>query len=98
MSDEEAPDRADEAPLADDLVDEERQQLAVKNCIDRLGERQRAAVILTYYEEQPNMMAADGLDMKIKGFESLLFRARASLRDCLESSPYIRHAQGGEPS
>jgi len=98
MSSEEAPERADDAPLADELMDEERQELAVKDCIDRLGERQRAAVILTYYEEQPNMMAADNLDMKIKGFESLLFRARASLRDCLESSPYIRHAQGGEPS
>jgi len=97
-SDEEAPDRADDAPLADALMDNERQEIAVKDCIEKLGDRQRAAVILTYYEEQSNLAAADNLEMKIKGFESLLFRARASLRDCLESSPYIGNQANGEGS
>ncbi len=89
MSDEDVPEQADDAASADELVDGEKQAHAVKNCIEKLGERQRAAVILTYYEEQSNLLAADQLDMKIKAFESLLFRARGSLRDCLEQSPYV---------
>ena len=89
LSDVEVPEEADDAPLADERIDEERQGDAVKDCIEKLGERQRAAVVLTYYEEQPNLEAAETLKMKIKAFESLLFRARGSLRDCLEASPMI---------
>ena len=56
----------------------------VAACIEALPDRQRAAVILTYYEEQQNKMAAEVLAMQVKAFESLLFRARASLRACVE--------------
>jgi DNA-directed RNA polymerase specialized sigma24 family protein len=38
----------------------------------------------------PNAEAADALDMNIKAFESLLFRARAALRKAFE-------AQGDAP-
>jgi RNA polymerase sigma-70 factor (ECF subfamily) len=41
-------------------------------------------VVLTYYEEQQNRIAAEVLAMQLKAFESLLFRARASLRSCIE--------------
>lgn len=83
-SDEEVPEREDESPLADRKIETEEIGQAVKNCIEALPERQRAAVVLTYYEEQPNQPAADILDMQLKAFESLLFRARASLRGCVE--------------
>ena len=98
LSDEEAPEKTDETPLADDKIDEERQEDAVKHCIDKLGERQRAAVILTYYEEHPNQQAAETLEMKLKAFESLLYRARGSLKDCLESSPVIQQLRDGVAS
>ena len=78
-SDEEVPEREDEAPLADRQIEAVETGKAVKDCIQALPDRQRAAVILTYYEEQPNNHAAESLEMQLKAFESLLFRARAFL-------------------
>ncbi|MBL0922956.1 MAG: sigma-70 family RNA polymerase sigma factor [Sphingomonadaceae bacterium] len=83
-SDEEVPEREDESPLADRQMETTEVGQAVKDCIEALPDRQRAAVILTYYEEQPNQGAAESLEMQLKAFESLLFRARASLKDCVE--------------
>ncbi|MEM6585921.1 MAG: sigma factor-like helix-turn-helix DNA-binding protein, partial [Pseudomonadota bacterium] len=54
-------------------------------------ERQRAAIILTYYEELTNAEAASALDMQLKAFESLLFRARTALRKAYEA---YEQAQG----
>lgn len=82
-SDEEVPERADEAPLADEQIAEEQIQKAAAAAIQSLPERQRAAIVLTYYEEFSNLMAAEALDMNIKAFESLLHRARSALRDAL---------------
>ena len=78
------PERADDGLLADEAIEHDEVRSAVVACIEALPDRQRAAVVLTYYEEQQNKMAADILAMQIKAFESLLFRARASLRDCVE--------------
>lgn len=83
-SDEEVPERADDTPLADRQIEAVETGQAVKDCIEALPDRQRAAVILTYYEEQPNLGAAESLEMQLKAFESLLFRARASLKGCVE--------------
>ena len=84
VSEDAAPERADHAMLADEMIEEDEVRAAVAACIEALPDRQRAAVVLTYYEEQQNKMAADILAMQVKAFESLLFRARASLRDCVE--------------
>lgn len=78
------PERADDGLLADEMIEHDEVRTAVAACIDALPERQRASIILTYYEEQQNKMAADILAIQVKAFESLLFRARASLRDCVE--------------
>ena len=83
-SDEEVPERPDESPLADHQIERVETGKAVKDCIEALPDRQRAAVILTYYEEQPNQEAAESLKMQLKAFESLLFRARTSLKGCVE--------------
>ena len=56
-SDEEVPEREDETPLADHQIEAGQSGQAVKDCIETLPDRQRAAVILTYYEEQPNQRA-----------------------------------------
>ena len=82
-SDEEVPERADETPLADAQIEAEQRRNAAAAAVQRLPERQRAAIILTYYEEFSNQMAANTLDLNIKAFESLLMRARAALRDGL---------------
>lgn len=83
-SDAEPPDRPDDAPSADALIERDERRLAVRGCIAALSDRQRAAIVLTYYEELSNKMAADSLDLDIKAFESLLHRARAKLRACIE--------------
>lgn len=80
ISGEEVPERADEAPLADARIEAEQRDGGARALVMALPERQRAAIVLTYFEELPNAEAADAMEMNIKAFESLLHRARASLR------------------
>ncbi len=82
-SDEQIPERADESPGADEIMDEVRTRQSVVSAVQALPEKQRAAIILTYYEELSNIMAAQTLDLNIKAFESLLLRARQALRKTL---------------
>ncbi len=84
-SDEVVPERADETPLAPDMIEAEQQRARVVSAIAALPDNQRAAIVLTYYEDHPNAVAAGMLDMNVKGFESLLFRARAALKRALTS-------------
>lgn len=79
-SDEAVPERVDTAPLADEAIDDAQQRAQTIAAVQALPDRQRAAIILTYYEELPNAAAAETMDMNIKAFESLLLRARAALR------------------
>ena len=80
VSEEAIPDRTDETPLADETMDAARLADAARDAVMTLPERQRAAIVLTYYEELPNAEAADLLGLHIKAFESLLLRARSALR------------------
>jgi RNA polymerase sigma factor (sigma-70 family) len=82
-------DRADDAPLADAQIDEDRVREGVKAALDTLNARQRAAIILTYYEMLPNGAAAEALDMNVKAFESLLLRARHALKLAIDTQQRI---------
>jgi RNA polymerase sigma-70 factor (ECF subfamily) len=82
-SGEEVPERVDESPLADALVDEAAMRLKAMMAVQALPDRQRAAIVLTYYEDCSNMAAAEILDMNVKAFESLLLRARQALKASL---------------
>jgi len=82
-SDAEVPDRADDAPGADEAMDTARLRAAALAALGDLTERHRAAIVLTYYEELPNAAAAEVLEMKLKAFESLLLRARGAMRAAL---------------
>lgn len=95
VSDEPLPERADDAALADALIDEERRRRLVVGCVLALGDRQRAAIVLTYYEGLPNIMAAQALAMNIKAFESLLHRARLTLRASLTRAGLLAIDDGG---
>lgn len=88
-SDEDIPDSADEAPLADATMESDEVKQAVIDCIQSLPDRQRASVILTYYERLSNSHAADQLEMNIKAFESMLYRARGALAGCVEGKGLI---------
>lgn len=88
-SDEAVPERADESPNADAVMEDDQERAAIVKCINALAERQRAAIVLTYYEGLSNIMAADALDMNIKAFESLLHRARQTLRELLSKAGIV---------
>lgn len=83
------PERTDPAPLADAQLAEAARKAQVAACVAQLTDRQRAAIVLTYYEELPNAMAAEALEMNIKAFESLLHRARRTLRLLLEQAGIV---------
>ncbi|MEO1219941.1 MAG: sigma-70 family RNA polymerase sigma factor [Pseudomonadota bacterium] len=80
VSGDEVPDQEDQSPLADRVIEEHDQANAARELIAALPEKQRAAIVLTYYEEMQNSQAAETMDMNIKAFESLLHRARTALR------------------
>ena len=58
VADVDVPERADEAPGADVLIDEQRRRNAVAEAMQALPDRQRAVIVLTYYEGVSNADAA----------------------------------------
>lgn len=81
-------------PVDDKNADAEtqlqRQQSAekVEAALRQLPDRQREAFVLCFYEEFSNREAADALEISVKALESLLVRARRTLRDLLtEATP-----------
>lgn len=71
----------DPAPNADEgLIERERAQ-AVQAALQRLQPRQRAALVMSYYEGIGNQEAADSLGIALGAFQQLLFRARATLKN-----------------
>lgn len=92
-SDEEVPERIDEAPLADAAMDDAALRARTIAAVHALPDRQRAAIILTYYEECSNMAAAEALEMNVKAFESLLLRARQALKAALGDARLINEGE-----
>ncbi len=79
-SDEDVPERVDETPLADARMDADWMRDRAMRAVQALPDRQRAAIVLTYYEDCSNLAAAEILGLNIKAFESLLLRARQALK------------------
>ena len=94
LSDDTQPERADETPLADELIDADRRRVAVQAAIQMLPDRQRAAIVLTYHEGVSNVEAASILGIGVKALESLLVRARQGLSQQLARQGLLEGAQG----
>lgn len=58
----------------------------VAAALQRLPERQRAAILLCYWEGESNIAAAEALGITVGALESLLVRAKRALRDDLNPS------------
>lgn len=56
---------------------------AVRQALNTLPERQKAALALCYLDDLSNKEAAEIMDLNIKALESLLVRARANLKQTL---------------
>ncbi len=82
----ELPDVADPSDGPERQVERQAASRIVDAAIASLPERQRTAIVLTYYEELPNADVAEALGVSIEAVESLLARARRKLKECLEPS------------
>lgn len=69
----------DSAANPEDAARQNHDGRLIKAAVDALPERQRAAVVLSYYEGLPNRDAAGALGVSVKALESLLVRARRTL-------------------
>jgi RNA polymerase sigma-70 factor, ECF subfamily len=74
---------ADGRPSAEEHLDRRRAAEAVDAAIARLPERQKLALTLVHFEQLTNGAAAEIMDVSVDALESLLSRARRSLKDML---------------
>ncbi|WP_308910994.1 sigma-70 family RNA polymerase sigma factor [Pseudokordiimonas caeni] len=84
-------DAPDDAMNAEDLMADASERQRIRDAVATLPERQQTAVVLTYFEELTNQEAADVMEIHVKAFESLLVRARKSLKALMEE-----WSQGGQ--
>lgn len=88
------PEKADDTPNAETHMQRREKSKRVKAALEQLPERQRAALVLCFYEEYSNKDAADMLGISVKAIESLLVRARRMLRDLLQDEEENKGAGG----
>ena len=80
---EEAPEPVDPQARPDAPLERAEASRLVDAALAELPHRQRQALALVYFENMPNAEAADIMEVSIDALESLLARARRSLKDRL---------------
>ena len=83
-----APEQIDKAPRADAMMMQEERALIIQKAMAALPDRQRMAITLCHYQELSNIEAAEIMEASVEAVESLLSRARRSLREKLTP---VRH-------
>jgi len=73
----------DHHPIAEDLMMGRQRSEGVRVALEQLPVRQRAAIVLNYYEEMSNQEAADSMGIGLGAFQQLLFRAKQNVRTFL---------------
>ena len=79
----EPPEQVDTGPAPDRGLLAQDVGRAVEAAVHALPERQRTAIVLCHYQELGNIEAAAMMEVSIEALESLLSRARRSLRAAL---------------
>ncbi|MGB0720490.1 MAG: RNA polymerase sigma factor [Bdellovibrionales bacterium] len=72
---------ADQGAMADDVLIADEDQAALEAAIQDLPERQKLALNLCFYEGLSNKDAAEVLGVGVKALESLIMRAKTTLKD-----------------
>jgi RNA polymerase sigma-70 factor (ECF subfamily) len=85
---------ADKAPRADEMMQISQEQAQLERAIQALPDRQRAALNLCFYEGVSNKEAAEILGIGLKAVESLLMRAKTSLREELARQGIVNEYEG----
>ena len=78
-----APEQVDQALRADAVLMADQRRVQVEEAIAQLPKRQRMAITLCHYQELSNIEAAEIMEASVEAVESLLSRARRSLREKL---------------
>ncbi len=73
----------DNASSQEEVLEDKQKRALLENAICSLPERQKIALNLCFYEGLSNKDAAYIMDVKVKALESLLMRAKRSLKDIL---------------
>jgi RNA polymerase sigma-70 factor, ECF subfamily len=76
----------DETSGLETRLGENQQQHLMDKAISELPETQRTALNLCFYERVSNQQAADIMGLSLKALQSLLIRAKTSLRDRVRST------------
>ncbi|XZP59750.1 RNA polymerase sigma factor [Asticcacaulis solisilvae] len=76
----------DPAQSAPARIEADQTAKQVRAAITALPERQREAIQLTYYQELSNQEAAGVMNVSVEALESLLARARRSLRTAMSGA------------
>ncbi|MEM0984619.1 MAG: RNA polymerase sigma factor [Pseudomonadota bacterium] len=85
------PDHADPAMTPVEALDQAERVAAIEQAISGLPERQRAALVLCRLEGHTNIAAAEIMDVSVDALESLLARARRSLKATLGLDKEAEH-------
>ena len=83
----------DHAAAVDEVLMTRQKADHMQQMLQQLPHRQRAALVLSYYEELSNHQAADALGINVLAVQQLLFRARQNLKLLLTDN---RLEQGNE--
>ncbi len=78
-------DLVDRSASATRALDDQQRRERVRDALASLPDRQRAALVLCYYQERSNIEAADILGVSVDALESLLARARRTLKTQLSA-------------
>ena len=78
------PEQVDQALPADRQIQRDEAAARVRAAVSRLPPRQREAIVLQTYQELSNIDTAAAMGISVEALESLLSRARRSLRATLE--------------
>lgn len=81
----EPPEIHDERPIASDVIAADQVSRTVQQAMERLPDRQKAALSLCYFENLSNSEAADILDVSVEALESLLARGRRGMKELLKN-------------
>jgi RNA polymerase sigma factor (sigma-70 family) len=82
-------------PAPERVVETDQRGLRIGEALAELPERQREAIVLCHYQELGNIEAAALLDVSVEALESLLSRARRSLRVLLSAERESGATSGG---
>ena len=74
---------ADDVPMADPATSPRLDEARLVGCLDRLSERERSVLVMTFYDDQPAREVANALGLSEGNVRIIRHRGLERLRDCV---------------